>query len=139
MKKKLLTLLFGIIGFTTTFASFPVTENTNTTEAITWEQSDPEPLSNGEKVLWFFGGLLLTWIGVIIAIITQVSSKKKGQIKYSLFGFGLFLLFIFAMIYFLSVGSFELSNIRYMDKKPDFASEHPLGYIWIFLKDQLCK
>ena len=111
MRKLLLTLLFGIIGFTTTFASFPVTENTNTTEAITWEQSDPEPLSNGEKVLWFFGGLLLTWVGVIIAIITQVSSKKKGQIKYSLFGFGLFLLFIFAMIYFLSVGSFELSNI----------------------------
>ena len=111
MRKLLLTLLFGIIGFTTTFASFPVTENTNTTESITWEQSDPEPLSNGEKALWFFGGFLLTWIGVIIAIITQVSSKKKGQIKYSLFGFGLFLLFIFAMIYFLSVGSFELSNI----------------------------
>jgi len=53
----------------------------------------------------------LTWIGVIIAIITQVSSKKKGQIKYSLFGFGLFLLFIFAMIYLLSGRSFELGDI----------------------------
>ena len=111
MRKLLLTLLFGIIGFTTTFASFPVTENTNTTESITWEQSDPEPLSNGEKVLWFFGGFLLTWIGVIIAIITQVSSKKKGQIKYSLFGLGFFLLFIIAILYIESIGSFELGDI----------------------------
>jgi hypothetical protein len=59
IRKLLLTLLFGIIGLNTTFASFPVTENTNTTESITWEQSDPEPLSNGEKALWFFGGFNL--------------------------------------------------------------------------------
>ena len=111
MKQKLLTLLFTFLGLTTIYSSFPVTENTNTTEVITWELSDPEPLSKSEKVLWFFGGLLLTYIGVIIAIITQLSSKKKGQIKYALLGFGLYFLILFAIIYYVSGGDIDINNI----------------------------
>ena len=42
MKKKLLTLLFGIIGFTTTFASFPVTENLSTIEVLENENTTIE-------------------------------------------------------------------------------------------------
>jgi hypothetical protein len=42
MKKKLLTLLFGIIGFTTTFASFPVTENLSAIEVLENENTTIE-------------------------------------------------------------------------------------------------
>ena len=103
MKKILLTLLFGIFGFTTIYASFPVTENI-TTEVVTINESDPEPLTNSEKALWFFGGLLLSWIGVIIAIISQISSKKKGQIKYALFGFGTLIIIYISLLLFIFEG-----------------------------------
>ena len=109
MKKILLTLLFGIFGFTTIYASFPVTKNI-TTEAITINESDPEPLTNGEKALWFFGGLLLSWIGVIIAIISQISSKKKGQIKYALFGFGT-LIIIYISFFYLILEGIDIGDI----------------------------
>jgi len=110
MKQKLLTLLFTFLGLTTIYASFPVTENTNTTEAITWELSDPEPLSKSEKVLWFFAGLLLSWIGVIISIISQISSKKKGQIKYALFGFGT-LIIIYISFFYLILEGIDIGDI----------------------------
>ena len=42
MKKKLLTLLFGIIGFTTTFASFPLTENLSAIEVLENENTTIE-------------------------------------------------------------------------------------------------
>ena len=45
MKKKLLTLLFGIIGFTTTFASFPLTENLNAIEVLENENTTIESSS----------------------------------------------------------------------------------------------
>ena len=110
MKQKLLILLFTFLGLTTIYASFPVTENI-TTKAVIINESDPEPLTNGEKALWFFGGFLLTFIGLIIAIITQLSSKKKGQIKYALFGFGLYFLILFAILYIAIEGDIDISNI----------------------------
>ena len=113
MKKILLTLLFGIFGFTTIYASFPVTENI-TTEVVTINESDPEPLTNGEKALWFCGGLLLSWIGVIIAIISQLSSKKKGQIKYALFGFGT-LIMMYILLINMFFGGIDFGGININD------------------------
>jgi len=88
MKKILLTLLFGMLGLTTTFASFPVLENESTNE-ISLSVEDPD-ISKSAKILWFAIGLLGTAVtgigGLAIAAIYQLITKKKGPIKYALYG-----------------------------------------------------
>lgn len=85
MKNILFTLLFVLAGFNTIQASFPVTEN-NTSEMVFSEENNANPISKSEKVFWFILGLLGFYYGVIIAIIYQLITKKKGIIKQALFG-----------------------------------------------------
>ena len=111
MKKILLTLLFGMLGLTTTFASFPVLENESTNE-ISLSVEDPD-ISKSAKILWFAIGLLGTAfggiIGLAIAAIYQLITKKKGPITYALYGFlsAIILLIIFIIIL---LGEFEDFN-----------------------------
>ena len=110
MKKILFTLLFVIVGFNTIQASFPVTEN-NTSEMVYSEENNADdPISKSEKVFWFILGLLGFYYGVIIAIIYQLITKKKGIIKQALFGF---LTLIVLAILFLIVVLTELGDLDF--------------------------
>ena len=72
MKQFILTLLLGISVFSSTYASFPVTESNNNYEVVISHEETPEDgLTKKQKLLWFLMGLLLTYIGVIIAIISN--------------------------------------------------------------------
>ena len=102
MKQFILTLLLGLLGFSSVYASFPVTENGNINE-ISLSVEDPD-ISKSEKILWFAIGLLGTVVtvfgGLAIATIYQLITHKKGPIKYALYGFltavilGIILLFL---------------------------------------------
>ena len=85
MKKQLLTLLFVFFGVISIYASFPVTENINSTE-ISLTSEDPG-ISKAEKIVWFVIGFLGLYLGVAVSIIYQLITQKKGPIKYALFGF----------------------------------------------------
>ena len=109
MKNILFTLLFVIVGFNTIQASFPVTDN-NTSEMVYSEEDPDVPISKSEKVFWFILGLLGSYVGVIIAIIYQLITKKKGIIKQALFGF---LTLIVLAILFLIVLLGELGDLDF--------------------------
>jgi len=89
MKQFILTLLIGIFGFSSVYASFPVTENGNINE-ISLSIEDPD-ISKSAKILWFAIGLLGTAVtgigGLAIAAIYQLITKKKGPFEYALYGF----------------------------------------------------
>ena len=96
MKKQLLILLFVLLGLTSIYASFPVTENVNSTEiSLTSEGPD---ISKGEKILWFALGLIGSIYGVAGSIIYQLITKKKGPIKYALFGFLSFIIIVVLLL-----------------------------------------
>ena len=102
MPKFILTLLLGIFGFSSIYASFPVTESSNNYEVVISNEETPEDeLTKNQKLLWFLMGLLLTYIGVIIAIISQLKTKKKGKIKFALFGFATYLLIVGLLFYMI--------------------------------------
>ena len=107
MKKQFLTLLFTLLGFTSIYASFPVTKNVNSIE-ISLTSEDPG-ISKEEKILWFAIGLLGVYFGVGASIIYQLITNKKGPIKYALFGFlSLIVLVILLLIVLLAdFGAFE--------------------------------
>jgi len=109
MKKILLTLLFGMLGLTTTFASFPVLENESTNE-ISLSVEDPD-ISKSEKTLWFALGLLLNIYGFGASIIYQLITQKKGPIKYALYGLLTFiaLVVIFLLILLAELGGFDFN------------------------------
>ena len=113
MKKILLTLLFGMLGLTTTFASFPVLENESTNE-ISLSVEDPD-ISKSEKILWFAIGLLGSVFsgigGLAIAAIYQLITHKKGPIKYALYGFLTFavLAVILLIIILAEFGGFDFN------------------------------
>ena len=97
-----LTLLLGILGFSSVYASFPITENRNINE-ISLSVEDPD-ISKSAKILWFAIGLLGTAFGGItglaIATIYQLITQRKGPIEYAFYGFltavmlGIILLFL---------------------------------------------
>jgi hypothetical protein len=111
MKQFILTLLLGLLGFSSVYASFPVTENGNINE-ISLSVEDPD-ISKSAKILWFAIGLLGTVFsgigGLAIAIIYQLITKKKGPFKYALYGLlsAIILLIIFIIIL---LGEFEDFN-----------------------------
>ena len=109
MKQKLLILLFTFLGFTTTFASFPVTENGSINE-ISLSVEDPD-ISKSEKILWFALGLLGTIYGLGASIIYQLITQKKGPIKYALYGFLTFavLAVILLIIILAEFGGFDFN------------------------------
>ena len=109
MKKILLTLLFGMLGLTTTFASFPVLENESTNE-ISLSVEDPD-ISKSEKILWFALGLLGTIYGLGASIIYQLITQKKGPIKYALYGLLTFavLAVILLIIILAEFGGFDFN------------------------------
>jgi hypothetical protein len=104
MKKQLLKLLVIFFGFTSIYASFPVTENVNSTEiSLTSEGPD---ISKGEKILWFALGLIGSIYGVAASIIYQLITQKKGPIKYALFGF-LSLIVLVILLLIAILGDFD--------------------------------
>ncbi|MBT6013295.1 MAG: hypothetical protein HOG85_00580 [Flavobacteriales bacterium] len=109
MKQKLLILLFTFLGFTTTFASFPVTENGSINE-ISLSVEDPD-ISKSEKILWFALGLLGTIYGLGASIIYQLITQKKGPIKYALYGLLTFavLAVILLIIFLAGYGGFDFN------------------------------
>ena len=90
MPKFIFTLLLGLLGFSSVYASFPVTENGNINE-ISLSVEDPD-ISKSEKILWFAIGLLGTVVtgfgGLAIATIYQLITHKQGPIIYALYGRG---------------------------------------------------
>ena len=110
MKQFILTLLLGLVRFSSVYASFPVTENGNINE-ISLSIEDPD-ISKSEKILWFVIGLLgaasSVFGGLVIAVIYQLVTKKKGPIKYALYGF-LTAVILFIILLFLILSEFGLN------------------------------
>ena len=90
MRKLLYILLFSVVGLTSVYASFPVSGYNNFTqiETIDEDTEDDKKLTKRQKFAWFLAGFIGFYLGVIIALIVQlISRKKKGQFKFALFGF----------------------------------------------------
>ena len=104
MKKQLLISLVIFFGCTSIYASFPVTENVNSTEiSLTSENPD---ISKSEKIVWFLFGFLGVMYGVGVSLIYQLITQKKGPIKYALFGF-LSLIIIAILLVIVILGEFD--------------------------------
>ena len=80
MKKTILTLLFAFLGFTTTFASFPVTENINTIEVVETENTTVE---SPAKVIPKWGNLSLimglAWMPLFMIGFAFAWNGDEGQ------------------------------------------------------------
>ena len=85
MPKLIFTLLLGLFGFSSVYASFPITDNRNINE-ISFSVEDPD-ISKSAKILWFAIGFIASIYGFGASIIYQLITQKKGPIKYALFGF----------------------------------------------------
>ena len=96
MKKMFYIFIFLISQNNIIFASFPVNNTDNLSKVeITYQTNDGDKkLTKKQKIAWFLIGLAGGIIGLIIALITNLTSKKKKQqFKYALFGFIGFLIF----------------------------------------------
>ena len=90
MKKIFCIFIFVIFQNNIIFASFPVNNTDNFSKVeITYQFEDGEKeLTKKQKIAWFLIGLSGGIFGLIIALITNLTSKKKKQqFKYALFGF----------------------------------------------------
>ena len=90
MKKIFYIFIFLIFQNNRIFASFPVNNTDNFSKVeITYQTEDGEKeLTKKQKIAWFLIGLAGGIYGLIIALITNLTSKKKKQqFKYALFGF----------------------------------------------------
>ena len=107
MPKLILTLLLGLLVFSSVYASFPVTENGNINE-ISLSIEDPD-ISKSAKILWFaiglLGAVLTGFGGLAIAAIYQLITKKKGPFEYALYGF-LTAVILFIILLFLIFSEF---------------------------------
>ena len=90
MKKSFL-LFFAVFNCLLIYASFPVLENINITQFTLLSDSE---ISTVEKIIWFLLGV--TFYGIGLAILYQLFTKKRGPIKFSLFGF-------LAIIFFIAI------------------------------------
>ena len=90
MKKIFYILIILIFQNNIIFASFPVNNTDNLSKVeITYQTNDGDKkLTKKQKIAWFLIGLAGGIIGLIIALITNLTSKKKKQqFKYALLGF----------------------------------------------------
>ena len=98
MKKSFL-LLFAVFNCLLIYASFPVIENINAVQIALPLASD---INTFEKIIWFFLGI--SFYGIGVAIIYQLITKKKGPIKFSIFGFLAIILFLILLFLGLEGG-----------------------------------
>ena len=104
MKKIFYIFIFLIFQNNIIFASFPVNNTDNHSKfEITYQTNDDDKkLTKKQKIAWFLIGLAGGIIGLIIALITNLTSKKKKQqFKYALFGFMGFLILNGLISYFI--------------------------------------
>ena len=73
------------------YASFPIVEKINALQSAFPLASD---INTVEKIIWFLLGV--TFYGIGLAILYQLFTKKRGPIKFSLFGF-------LAIIFFIAI------------------------------------
>tara|TARA_X000000368_G_scaffold396168_1_gene364222 strand:+ start:473 stop:832 length:360 start_codon:yes stop_codon:yes gene_type:complete len=102
MRKLLYILLFSVVGQTSVYASFPVSgyNNFRQIETIDEDTEDDKKLTKKQKIAWILVGLLTTFLGVTIALITQlISKKKKGQFKFALIGLAIYFAISIAVEY----------------------------------------
>lgn len=100
MRKLLYIILFLIVGQTSVYASFPVSGYNNFAkiETINEDTEDDKKLTKIQKIAWILVGFVGIYVGVIAALITQlISKKKKGQFKFALLGFLIFVAILIAM------------------------------------------
>ena len=105
MKKIFCIFIFVIFQNNIIFASFPVNKTYDLTKfEITNQTNDGDKkLTKKQKIAWFLIGLAGGIIGLIIALITNLTSKKKKQqFKYALFGFIAFLILNGLISYFIN-------------------------------------
>ena len=96
MKKIFYILIILIFQNKIIFASFPVdiTGNFSKVEITSQTEVDGKELTQKQKIAWVLIGLSGGIVGLIIALVTNLTSKKKKQqFKYALFGFIGFLIF----------------------------------------------
>ena len=97
MKKPFL-LIFAVFNCKLIYATFPVIESINILQTALPLASD---INTGEKIIWFLLGM--TFYGIGVAIIYQLITKKKGPIKFSIFGFIAIILFFVLLFLGLDV------------------------------------
>ena len=56
-------------------------------------------------------GLLLNYVGVSIAIISQRRTKKKGKIKFALLGLGVYFILYFSYLAIIDELPFDMGEI----------------------------
>lgn len=101
MRKLLYILIFAIIGQTSIYASFPIIESNPFTQFESVDV-DEKKLTKKQKLAWVLAGLSGGIIGVVIALLSQlVYKKKKGQFKFALLGYALFLILSGLLRYFI--------------------------------------
>ena len=116
MRKLLYILLFLVVGQTYTYASFPVSgyNNFGQIETIDEDTEDEKKLTKRQKIAWIIVGVLGTFLGVVIALITQlISKKKKGQFKFALLGLAIYFAIFIAIQ--IATGEFDFREIFILD------------------------
>ncbi len=104
MKKIFYLFILVIFQNNIILASFPVNKTDDFTKfEITNQTEDSDKkLTKKQKIAWFLIGLAGGIIGLIIALIINLTSKKKKQqFKYALFGFIGFLILNGLISYFI--------------------------------------
>ena len=100
--RKLLPILFLLIlEHSVIYASFPIIESNQFTQIESLDEGDKK-LTKKQKLAWFLVGLIGGLTGVVIALIAWlISEKKKGQFKFALLGFGVYLIITGLITFFI--------------------------------------
>ena len=101
MRKLLPILLLLILGNSVIYASFPIVESNQYIQIESIDEEDKK-LTEKQRLAWFLVGLLLGLTGVIISLIAWLrSERKKEQFKFALLGFGVYLIIVGLITFFI--------------------------------------
>ena len=101
MRKLLPIFLLLILGHSAIYASFPIVESNQFIQIESVDEEDKK-LTKKQKLAWILVGLLGGLTGVIIALLAWIISKnKKGQLKFVFLGFGVYLIIVGLITFFI--------------------------------------
>tara|TARA_B100000902_G_scaffold344206_1_gene349434 strand:- start:6254 stop:6592 length:339 start_codon:yes stop_codon:yes gene_type:complete len=86
MKKIIYTILIYTIGVSNIHASFPIIQSTDISIESNILVSNEDYIDKKQKIAWLIIGGIIPVLSILIALIVQLATGKKGIIRYAIYG-----------------------------------------------------
>ena len=111
MKKIIYTILISTIGIFNIHASFPIIENTHISIESNILDSNEDYIDKKQKIAWIIIGGIIPVLSILIALIVQLATGKKGIIRYTIYGN---LIHLLIRILIIVLDNFDLEDIFFL-------------------------